>query len=54
MYGCGRKEGNAVQVDAMTGSIFIINPDKVKSTQSIVTAMDANYAKNNKKNTKIT
>jgi len=45
VYEQGRKEGKDVMVDVATGRVFIINPDKISSTSSIVQNMNTAYDK---------
>jgi len=46
VYEFGRKEGFDVMVDVITGRVYVINPDKVNSSTSIVSIMDSKHDKN--------
>jgi len=46
VYEVGRKDGYDVMVDVASGRSYVINPDKVNSSASIVASMDGKHAKN--------
>jgi len=45
VYECGRKAGKDVMVDVATSRVYIINPDKLSGTSSIVEVMNKSYDK---------
>ncbi|MFC1842631.1 OmpH family outer membrane protein [Candidatus Dependentiae bacterium] len=54
VYQCGRAEDKDVMIDVSSGRVYIINPEKVSSTKSIVASMDASYSKKTKVSKKTT